>query len=237
MAEIIFNPQGGYLTSWKIEGREVLYQGSETKRTGIPFLFPNFDISDPLPKHGFGRLSLWRLISQTSSKVNAILSEKDISSDFQKLYPHQFSVELNISAEGNSLFYQFIVTNNGKSNLPITPALHPYWPINHTDKSDIYLNPKIFDPKSFDWDNSPPDEMFDFSGVIRLKLKDYSLSITDHTHQFKNLQLWSQNQTAPDYNFICLEPATRPKDSLFKDPIIISPNCSEDFFLQFTVSL
>lgn len=227
MTKIIFYPQGGFLTSWKIKGREVLYQGSEIKRSGVPLLFPFYGTFKSLPQHGFGRLSLWQIIKKSDSRIQARLTNADISDEFQKLYPYKFTANLDISAQGNSLFYQLKVDNQSDQDLPLAPALHPYWPVSHQDKKKIVVSPSIFNPKKINWDDNPPDTNFNYNGIIRAKIPDYFLSITDHSHQFNRLQLWSQNQTKPDFNFVCIEPLTSPHT--------ISPNGSREYFLQFTI--
>lgn len=230
-----FSPLGGFITSWQIGGREVLYQGSELKRGGIPFMFPNFDAGMPLPNHGFGRVSNWQVISKSDNECHLKLTNNDISDDFKKLYPYQFAIELKIKALNNILNYQIYITNTGTIDLPISPGLHPYWPISHQDKNKIITNLPDFDAKNIDWDNNSPDYMVDFDGHFIANFPDYKLTITNTSDdiKFKHLQIWSQNTTFPDYNFICFEPTTLVKNGINLNPIIIKPNQTVNLSLQF----
>jgi galactose mutarotase-like enzyme len=236
MSSLSFSSTGGYITSWKINNREVLYQGSELKRGGIPFMFPNFDAGDPLPKHGFGRVSKWQILNQSVNSCHLKLTNTDISDEFKKLYPYNFIVELKVETINNLLNYQIFITNLGNINMPISPGLHPYWPVSHTDKNKITLeNVSNFDSKNIDWNNSPPDYMVDFNNQLIANFPDYQLTITDFSSdiKFKHLQIWSQNTSFPDYNFVCFEPITLPKNGINTNPIFIKPNQTVNFSLQF----
>jgi galactose mutarotase-like enzyme len=230
-----FSPLGAYITSWQINDREVLYQGSELRRGGIPSMFPNFDAGAPLPNHGFGRISNWQTISKSNGSCHLKLTDQDISSDFKKLYPHQFIVELKIIATGNKLNYQIFITNTSKTDLPISPGLHPYWPIKHQDKNKITTNLLEFDAKSIDWDHNPPDYTVDFNRPFIVNFPDYRLTITDTSTdaKFNHLQIWSQNTSFPDHNFICFEPMTRPKNGININPIIVKHQEVVDISLCF----
>src|SRR5438552_2459612 len=60
---------GGHLVSWKTaDGVERLFvsarsalDGSKPIRGGVPLVFPQFNERGPLLKHGFARVSHWRL--------------------------------------------------------------------------------------------------------------------------------------------------------------------------------
>ncbi len=241
MSSIKVSPFGAYLTSWKIKGREVLYQGSEIKRTGIPLLFPNFDFGPPLPNHGFGRISNWQVIKIDSDSCHLRLTENDISLEFRQIYPYEFILDLKINAINNQLNYMIEVKNTGIKDIPISPGLHPYWPIKHSQKSQIKIIdfPK-FNPQITDWDNNPPNSLYDFDGNFMANFPDYQLIIKDISPKniyFSHLQIWSQNTSFPDYNFVCFEPVTRAPNSINTNPILISSNKTEMFYLQFKVIL
>lgn len=208
---------GAYLTSWKIKNREVLYQGSQLKRTGIPLLFPNFDAGEPLPNHGFARLSQWQVIKSTPNFSHLKLTNQDIKPEFQKIYNYQFSVDQIIESHDNQLDYFLEIKNLGHQNLPISPALHPYWPVDHFQKNHIKLvDFPDFDPSRIDWENNPPDHLYNLSQDFVANFPDYQLTIREigESKYFSYLQVWSQNSSFPDYNFVCFEPATCPPTPL-----------------------
>src|SRR4051812_47415322 len=81
------NPQGGYVTSWQVKNskgkfEDILYRGTELKRTGIPTLFPYYgEGGDKGDSHGFGRKSVWSIDEEksTRNKVVMKLSSEKIS--------------------------------------------------------------------------------------------------------------------------------------------------------------
>jgi D-hexose-6-phosphate mutarotase len=240
MASIKVSAFGAYLISWTVNEREVLYQGSEIKRTGIPLLFPNFDTGVPLPKHGFGRISQWQSIEETTEKCHLSLTENDILPEFRQIYPYKFVANLKIKASDNQLDYLLEVKNSSQKDLPLSPALHPYWPIKHDEKSKIKLiNFSQFNPKNINWEDNPPDDTYTLNGEFIADFPDYRLIIKEvkenNQSSFKKLQIWSQNSTFPDYNFLCLEPSTRPKNGINTDPILVPPNNTVKFHLIFEV--
>ena len=232
MPSLKFSAFGAYITSWQIDGREILYHGSELKRGGIPLLFPNFDAGDPLPYHGFGRVSSWLVVTESDNSFHLRLTDCDLTPNFREVYPYKFSADLKVEAIDNFLNYQLTVHNLDNKPLPVAPGLHPYWPVDHSHKSQIIIS----DFKIIDWNISPPNELHDFSGEFTVKFPNYQLIIKEigSNHHFRGLQVWSQNSSFPDFNFVCFEPVTRPPNGLIDDPIIILPNQSTTFSLMFT---
>lgn len=236
MSSIKVSSSGAYLTSWKIDNKEVLYQGSELKRSGIPLLFPNFDAGAPLPNHGFARLSSWQIIQVSEKDCHLRLTENDISPEFRQIYPYKFIVDLKIAAENNQLDYLLEAKNLSHKDLPLSPGLHPYWPIKHLDKSKIRLiNFPQFNPEVVDWNTNPPNSLYDFNNQFIANFPEYQLIINDLSHNFSHLQIWSQNTTFPDYNYVCFEPVTRAPNSINTDPILIKPNNMAKFHLKFQI--
>jgi len=237
MSSIKVSEYGAYLTSWKIGDREVLYQGSELKRTGIPLLFPNFDIGAPLPKHGFGRISQWQSIEKISKKCHLRLTEDDILPEHRQIYPYKFIADLKIKAYENKLDYILEVRNTDQKDLPLSPGLHPYWPVKHEKKFKIKLiDFPQFNSQDIDWQKNPPDNLYGFNGKFIANFPEYQLIITDLSHNFSHLQIWSQNSTMPDFNFVCFEPVTRPKNGINDNPFLIKSNDTTKFHLQFTIN-
>jgi galactose mutarotase-like enzyme len=240
MTSLKVNPNGAYVTSWKIGDREVLYQGSELKRTGIPLLFPNFDFGPPLPNHGFGRVTNWQIIESSPESCHLRLTENDITPEIRQIYPHQFVADLNISVKENQLDYFLAVKNLGDMDLPLAPGLHPYWPIKHDEKSLIKINnfPE-FNPATTDWDKNPPNNNYRFSGFLEVFFPKYQLIIREVSEgltNFRHLQIWSQDTNFPDSDFVCFEPVTRPQNGINTDPILVAPGETEKFHLIFEVT-
>ncbi|MFA5024936.1 MAG: hypothetical protein WC503_00315 [Candidatus Shapirobacteria bacterium] len=240
MAKIKVSSFGAYLISWTIKGREVLYQGSELKRTGIPLLFPNFDYGPPLPSHGFGRVSEWKNIKVSEDSCHLQLTENNINPEYRQIYPHKFIVDLKLKAINNQLNYSLEVQNLGDVDMPISPGLHPYWPIEHSQKSSIKLiNFPQFNPLLADWNVNPPNDLYNFKNEFIALFPEYKLVIREITNAdikyFNYLQIWSQNENFPDRNFVCFEPVTRPKNGINDNPLQVKPGSTIRLNLQFEI--
>lgn len=241
MSSIKVSSFGAYLTSWKIDNEEVLYQGSELKRSGIPLLFPNFDAGAPLPNHGFARLSSWQIIQVSEKDCHLRLTENDISPEFRQIYPYKFIVDLKISAKDNFLDYVLEIKNLSQNNLPISPGLHPYWPVKHELKSQIKLiNYFQFNPEITDWNNNPPNSLFDFPDEFIADFPNYRLKIkeiSENKKYFKHLQIWSQNTNFPDFNYVCFEPVVNGPNGINANPILIKSHDTIKLHLKFEINL
>lgn len=244
-AEVGVNDEGGYITSWKVKNpqsgalEDVLYVGSEIKRTGIPTLFPNYGEGGQIPTHGFGRNSQWRLEQDGTNKVVMKLSNGDISEEARAVYPHQFGAAIAVEVgEDGSLNYSLDVENRGEGNLPITPGLHPYWAIPQEDKRKISTQGiEGFNASEVDWDANPPDTVYDFNGKAVVILPEKQITIEDITPTgpvVKSIVAWSQTPEKPDYNFVCFEPITGGDNAINSDPILIPPKGNWNMSLKFT---
>lgn len=244
--KIAANPKGGYITSWQIKNphtkkfEEILYQGSESKRSGIPILFPQFNNNPPLPKHGFGRDSDWK-VKLLDKSIVLTLTDKEINTNLKACYPYQFKAEIKVFIEDkNSIIYSLKVDNLGQTPLPICPALHPYFAIQHQDKINLITEGiPSFDPAFIDWENNPPDAHFPFRGKFTVTFPEGKfLKLEDITsrHVVKYLQIWSQTKDKDDYNFVCFEPLTRLDNAINnKDCIEVKPKQSWNMRLRFSV--
>lgn len=241
MSSLKVSSFGAYITSWKIGDKEVLYQGSELKRGGIPLLFPNFDAGEPLPRHGFARISQWQIITESEDFSNLKLTENDILPEYRQIYSYSFEANLKLKTIDNQLDYLLEIKNLDNKNLPLAPALHPYWPVNHGQKNQIILqNFPEFIPQNINWEKNPPDDTYNFNGNFEAIFPDYKLIIreisTDAQNNFHHLQVWSQSSNQIDHDFVCFEPATRPKNGINTDPILLTPKSTLNLHLNFEVT-
>lgn len=240
------NPYGGYITSWHVTNpengktKEILYQGSSLKRTGIPPLFPCWgDSGTDLRKHGFARDVEWTVIRDSGREISMELDSHNIRDITDKEYPKDFLVTINAISENNNLYYLMSVKNRGNENMEIAPAVHPYFNVDHKDKRKIKTEAiKGFDASEFDWDNSPPDNDYRFSKSAKIFLPDRTIEIEDTTSNnvFKHMVIWSQPMNYPDYNFVCFEPVTGLAGAIKRKEIVVAPGKTWDMKLKFTVS-
>ncbi|WP_194270609.1 D-hexose-6-phosphate mutarotase [Glaciimonas soli] len=130
-AHISVSLDGGHLCSWRTaDGVEHLYLSPLTKmgagaaiRGGIPIIFPQFASKGDLPKHGFARNSLWRLCASGDGFMQLTLSD---SVETRALFPHAFTLTLNITFSARTLNAELAVTNTGTDAFTFTSALHTY---------------------------------------------------------------------------------------------------------------
>jgi glucose-6-phosphate 1-epimerase len=135
-ARIQFTPQGGQICSWTTaKGRQALYlsplaEWSDTTaiRGGIPVIFPQFAHEGPLPKHGFARTSLWRVVSSGVLPCGSGTVELRLTDDerTQRIWPHSFELVLRARFKGSELSVSLAVRNTGAQPFAFTCALHTY---------------------------------------------------------------------------------------------------------------
>jgi galactose mutarotase-like enzyme len=240
------NPFGGYITNWIAidpstgSSKEILYQGSSLKRTGIPPLFPCWgDSGTALRKHGFARDVEWQVVKDTGQEILMTLDSADIKDTIKKEYPNNFQVTMSVFSEKNNLFYSMSVKNRGHKDMEISPAIHPYFNIKHHDKREIKTEGvEGFNAANFDWDNSPPDNNYPFSKSAEIFFPDWTIEVEDSSPRpvFKHMVVWSQPINSPDFNFVCFEPVTGLAGAIERKEIIIAPAGVWEMKLRFTVS-
>lgn len=241
---VSFTTTGGYVTGWQIFNtktqklEEILYKGKSLKRTGIPPLFPCWnDSGTNLRKHGFARDCNWKLTEKKSDSAEMTLNSQDIYPQIKDEYPFDFSLKVSLKLEDNNLFYSMTVYNTGNKDLPIAPALHPYFFIRHQDKNNLKVEgaPGFF-AQDFDWDISPPDNDYDFYKEAKIILPERKIIITDLSTPLviKKLVIWSQPKDKEDFDFVCVEPVTGLFKSIQKKEILVRPGDPWKMDLCFT---
>lgn len=235
--------QGGYVTEWKIKNpqgvwMDILYIGTELKRTGIPILFPYYGPSESgMGQHGFGRNTLWRLINNAQEGAMLEITEKDLSSEIAKLYPYSFKAQIQIQVHDHAFTYTLSVQNTASSPLPIAPGLHPYWTVAHDRKKEVVAEhyPEI-PLAEINWDKNPPDDEFAFKNPVTITFPNYQLIIEDLSEVVSKLVVWSQPLDAADHDFICFEPVTLPRKSFDSSPILVQSGETWTMKVHFRVS-
>jgi galactose mutarotase-like enzyme len=226
------NSHGGYVSSWKIKNsstgqfEDILYQGKTIKRSGIPILFPQFSKAKNIRQHGFARDSLWRLIKKEKTSATMELSSNDVSPDAKQEYPYPFITHITVELKENSVQYTLSVTNPGKSDLPISPGLHPYWAVDHAQKKDVRIDGvPDFNSRTVDWETSPPDIGYSYKEKTVVHLPNRNITIEDITPGgpiITHLVVWSQTPAKDDYHFVCVEPVCGYIGAFDAHPIMIA---------------
>ena len=131
---------GGQLLSWSTpDGLERFYlspqavrDGSAAIRGGVPVCWPQFNRRGPLPKHGFARLSRWRVQSQQADCAVLQLALDDVPAQLlhdaqgQTVWHHPFALELEVQLLPGALALTLQARNTGDQPFRFTTALHSY---------------------------------------------------------------------------------------------------------------
>jgi glucose-6-phosphate 1-epimerase len=136
---------GAHLLSWKTaDGKERLFVSSQTPldgskaiRGGVPVIFPQFNVRGPGLRHGFARVSTWRLTGQGDSFVEFSLAPSDLSAEHAQAWPHDFTLTLRFTLRGDALDISYSAHNPGQQAYDFGVALHTYYDVGHLDATSI----------------------------------------------------------------------------------------------------
>jgi glucose-6-phosphate 1-epimerase len=137
-AAAIVTLYGAHLVSWKgADGRERMFcsaqsalDGSRAIRGGVPVIFPQFAERGGGMRHGFARVSQWRVtdsgIDGDAAFALLALDETDLAPQVATAWPHRFALALRVAVRANALAMSLEVRNTGTQALPFAAALHTY---------------------------------------------------------------------------------------------------------------
>lgn len=129
---------GAHLISWRgADGRERLFcsarsalDGSRAIRGGVPVIFPQFAERGSGMRHGFARVSSWRVLESGVENGWAFavfgLEADDLDRQQAQAWPHGFALALRVAIRANELAMRFEVRNTGGTAFPFAAALHTY---------------------------------------------------------------------------------------------------------------
>lgn len=134
-AEATMTLYGAHVVSWiPAGGKERLFcstrsamDGSKAIRGGIPLIFPQFSERGSGMRHGFARLSHWRLARSGddagSSFAEFALNDSDA---LGAPWPHRFNLLFRIEIKARTLDLTLRVQNTGSEAFHFSAALHTY---------------------------------------------------------------------------------------------------------------
>ncbi len=139
---------GAHVCSWiPAGGTEQLFLSKTSElregvaiRGGVPVIFPQFSALGSLPKHGFARTAIWRLLrsGQTESGAAQAVFELQESAASLQIWPHVFRAELVVTIAQDNMQIELVVVNNGNTAFSFTAALHTYFAVEQV--ADIRLH-------------------------------------------------------------------------------------------------
>ncbi|XP_075732168.1 uncharacterized protein LOC119180580 isoform X5 [Rhipicephalus microplus] len=132
------NPPCATLTSWKVDGQEMLFlskkslqDGKSPIRGGIPLVFPNFGAWELGPHHGFAHTSLWSVQPsdemQEGNVGKAVILSLEDNDCTRSIWNHGFRLVYRIELQKAKLRLELTVENTGTSTFEFTTLMHPYW--------------------------------------------------------------------------------------------------------------
>lgn len=140
-AEALVTLYGAHLLSWKsADGKERLFlsarsalDGSKAIRGGVPVIFPQFAERGTGMRHGFARVSNWRVAESGDSADGAyavfVLTHADLAPAHAAAWPHGFELRFKVALQGQQLALSLDVRNTGDDAFAFSAALHTYFAV------------------------------------------------------------------------------------------------------------
>ena len=236
-AQITVSLFGAHLLSWKTgDGKERLFVSSQTPldgskaiRGGVPVIFPQFNVRGPGLRHGFARVSTWRLAGSGgdggSSYLEFALAPDDLSPEHQQAWPHAFALSLRFTLHGDALEIDYTVRNTGEQAFPFGVALHTYYDVGHLDATSIsglqhqqytdhHLNTRTQEYPALHF-TEKHDRLYQSTPAVTLNTADATLRLEQQG--FSEWVVWNPGQADAaalvdladeEYQrFVCIEPA------------------------------
>lgn len=256
--------RGGIITSWQLQGQELLYLDVErfthpemTVRGGIPILFP---ICGNLPnntythqgqtytlkQHGFARDLPWEVTDQSTQTAAAITLTLTSQEQTRQVYPFDFQLAFTYQLQGSSLTLKQQYTNLSDEPMPFSTGFHPYFQV--ADKQRLQ-----FEIPATQLKNQIDQTVHPFSNQFDFELDEIDAAFRPLTQQ--SAQAIDQQQrialtldydsiystlvfwTVKGKDFYCLEPWSAPRNALNtgEDLIQLAPNTSLETLVRLGV--
>jgi glucose-6-phosphate 1-epimerase len=147
-AEAVVTLYGAHLVSWRgADGVERLFcsarsarDGSRAIRGGVPLIFPQFNERGDGMRHGFARVSQWRLAADPSAdnadgvaRARFTLAPSDLAPALARAWPHAFALEFELALHANELTMTLAVRNDDTTPFAFSCALHSYLLLDQVD--------------------------------------------------------------------------------------------------------
>ena len=128
---------GAHLVSWNsADGQQRLFcssasplDGSAAIRGGVPVIFPQFAARGDGMRHGFARVSQWRVVGQADGYASFELTPADLLPAHAAAWPHQFKLTLTIALDAQAVTITLEVHNAGDATFAFSSALHTYFAV------------------------------------------------------------------------------------------------------------
>lgn len=228
------------------DGADFEWSGKKPK-IGIPVLMPFAWPDKPdniVRQHGGLREVPWVWEDAAESSVTLSLSTRNIKdeellSELRNKFGEDldFKYTIRISVSGWILGYEIVIKNNGESDMPVTPWLHPYFRVDPERQAEMTSNLPGFNLSDCTWAPGGKALIFDrpSDGPVWFTIPGVWKVIIDCDLKFDTFLVWSkQNDKWEKEWYICVEPwIGRPHDINNPDKRI---NITPDEELQLSVN-
>ncbi len=256
--------RGGLVTSWQVQGRELLYVDMErfanpnlAVRGGMPVLFPlcgNLPGSIfthqgrdyPLTQHGFARDQPWEVIDRITQDRVSIVLELRSNDQTRAVYPFDFQLTFTYSLQGHTLATHQRYTNYSPEPMPFTTGFHPYFLV--IDKNQLR-----FDIPATEAIDHKTQTLKSFGNVFDFSHNEIDWAFPHLTRQFASVVDCNRHTritlnysnafstlvfwTLQGKDFYCLEPWSAGQNALNSGDRLIhlAPGASLETFMNLTV--
>jgi galactose mutarotase-like enzyme len=233
--------RGGIITSWQVQGRELLYMDTArfadptlSVRGGIPILFPicgNIpnnvytykNQTYTLKQHGFARDLPWEVVDQKTDGELSFTIGLSSNAQTRENYPFEFRLEFTYALRGQALSIEQRITNLSDESMPFSVGFHPYFLAleKHQLRFEIPAN-EALDQRT--QDRYPFFNTFDFAqDEIDWAFLDISRQVSNVTDLSRHtrITLTAADEfpllvfwTVKGKDFYCLEPWSAPRNAL-----------------------
>jgi glucose-6-phosphate 1-epimerase len=148
-AQAVITLYGAHLVSWTgADGAARLFcsalsasDGSRAIRGGVPVIFPQFNERGTGMRHGFARVSTWRLDGDGEEDglryADFVLAPDDLNPVITAAWPFGFELRLRVAIKGETLVQTFTVRNTGEQAFPFSAALHTYYAVEQVRRASV----------------------------------------------------------------------------------------------------
>jgi len=141
-AEAIVTLYGAQLVSWNPGDGERLFcsarsalDGSRPIRGGVPVIFPQFAERGRGIRHGFARISNWRMthsgLTEGAAFARFTLTRADLPLALMRSWPHDFILTLRVTVRAAELRIGLDVHNDAPESFAFSSALHTYFKVDN----------------------------------------------------------------------------------------------------------
>lgn len=222
---------GGCVTSWIVQGKDLLYVRPDALFTGhdkpisggIPHCFPQFG-PGPMQQHGFARNMNWSIASLENMQENpSVTLELKDGPYSRSMWDYGFHALYKVTLGRDTLSTEIKVTNTDQSPFSFTTALHTYFRASAAEASVRYLRGcktlnKDPDPKN-PVEGKEERDVVTFPGFVDCIYLDapgelhldngLGDSITIRNTNWSDVVLWNPHLTMEScyQDFVCVENA------------------------------